>query len=473
MLQSNKKSYTRIDMHIATLEEQRKQILNKQPEIQLTGACKVGEGIIELEESETKRLSRLLTTSKVKKTMFIPASGSGSRMFEFLFEFMSNPTEANRGQVERFLNHIEDFAFFYQFPSDIQQQLRDRTMDIESFVAYILNNKGFGLAHLPKGLVPFHKHGPFLLNPFHEHVLQGLQVSKDMHFHFTIRPSFMEVIRKQLSFLEGMISQSVDVSFSEQNPDTDAFAFDELGSEVRLENGELLRRPSGHGALLQNLESVDADLLFIKNIDNVQHYSRSEVSTNNLQVLGGLLLDLQKKINSMNSSPSIEAIVELNSEYQLFHPDELQKPLDELLRLLDRPIRVCGMVRNEGQPGGGPFWVQDNSGISKQIVEKAQIDMRGEQYRVMIQSTHFNPVMMVCEGRKADGRTIDFDRFKDASKYFVVNKNHQGTPIRFIELPGLWNGSMAHWNTVFVEIPSSTFSPVKTILDLLEPAHLV
>jgi hypothetical protein len=130
------------------------------------------------------------------------------------------------------------------------------------------------------------------------------------------------------------------------------------------------------------------------------------------------------------------------------------------------------MVRNEGQPGGGPFWVRENSGISKQIVEKAQIDMRGEQYRVMIQSTHFNPVMMVCEGRKADGRAIDFDRFKDSTKYFVVNKNHQGTPIRFIELPGLWNGSMANWNTVFVEVPNSTFSPVKTVLDLLDPAHL-
>jgi hypothetical protein len=459
-------------MHIATLEEQRKQILNKQPEIQLTGACKVGEGIIELDDSEAKRLAKLLTASAVKKTMFVPASGSGSRMFEFLFNFITNPTQENRGQVERFLNHIEDFAFFYQFPTAIQQQLRDRTMDIESFVAYILNNKGFGLAHLPKGLVPFHKHGPFLLNPFHEHVLQGLQISKDMQFHFTIRPSFTDIISQQLSFLEGMISQTVGVSFSEQNPDTDAYAFNESGQEVKLEDGSLLRRPSGHGALLQNLEGVSADLLFIKNIDNVQHYIRSEVSISNFQVLGGMLLELQRKIAVISSAPTKEAIQDLNLHYQLFHPEEMLRPLDELVRLLDRPLRICGMVRNEGQPGGGPFWVRENSGISKQIVEKAQIDMRGEQYRVMIQSTHFNPVMMVCEGRKADGRTIDFDRFKDSTKYFVVSKNHQGTPIRFIELPGLWNGSMAHWNTVFVEVPNSTFSPVKTILDLLDPAHL-
>ena len=459
-------------MHIATLEEQRKQIIQKQPEVILAGACRIGEGIIGLEESEVKRLAKVLTNSQVKKTLFVPASGSGSRMFEFLFDFVSNPSESNRGQVERFLNHIEDFAFFYQFPNEIQQQLRDRTMDIESFVAYILNNKGFGLAHLPKGLVPFHKHGPFLLNPFHEHVLQGLRMSKDMQFHFTIRPNFMDIIRKQLAYLEGMTSQQIAVSFSEQDPESDAFAFDDSGNEVRLENGALLRRPSGHGALLQNLENVHSDLLFIKNIDNVQHFSQSASSVTTMQMLGGLLLELQQKIREILLTPSADKIATLNQHYQLFHPDELTRPLEELVALLDRPLRVCGMVRNEGQPGGGPFWVQEKSGVSKQIVEKAQIDMRGEQYRVMIQSTHFNPVVMVCEGKRADGTPIDFDRYKDPSKYFIVHKNHQGQAIQFVELPGLWNGSMAHWNTVFVEIPSTAFSPVKTILDLLDPAHL-
>jgi len=455
-----------------TVEEQHARITHAQPEVHLNSPCKLGEGIISIPEKEAKSLRELFQHSDKSKAFFIPASGSGSRMFEFLFNFIDNPTEETRGQVERFLNHVEDFAFFHQFPLDIQKQLTERTMDIDAFVAYILNDNGMGLAHLPKGLIAFHKHGPFLLNPFHEHILQGLAVTgNSCSFHFTIRAAFQTLIEKRLEHMEGMTGKHLDIAFSEQNHDTDSFAFTPEGELASCENGDPLRRPAGHGALLENLNNLDAEIIFVKNIDNVQHLNHAEEAIETQQLLGGLLLKMQEEIAVLLENPSLEKIRSLNSRFQLFHPDELSKPLAELVQLLKRPVRVCGMVRNEGQPGGGPFWIRENNGISKQIVEKAQISMSGDQYRLMIQSTHFNPVMMVCGGKLSSGEKVDFTNYRDPEKYFIVNKKYRGKSIRFTELPGLWNGSMAHWNSIFVEIPSTTFSPVKTILDLLEAAH--
>jgi hypothetical protein len=329
-----------------------------------------------------------------------------------------------------------------------------------------------GLAHLPKGLIPFHKHGPFILNPFHEHILQGLSVTGgECRFHFTIRSAFQELINERLKHMEGMTGKQLDIAFSEQNPATDAFAFTADGDPALCENGDHLRRPAGHGALLENLNAVDSDIIFIKNIDNVQHLDHASESVHTQQELGGLLLSVQQQIAAVLAEPTLEKITELNEKYQIYHPDELNRPIEALVALLKRPLRVCGMVRNEGLPGGGPFWIEDEHGISKQIVEKAQINSGSDQYRLMIQSTHFNPVMMVCAGRLYTGEKVDFMHYSDPHKYFIVNKKYRGKDIRFTELPGLWNGSMAHWNTIFVEIPSTTFSPVKTILDLLEGSH--
>ena len=455
-----------------TIEEQYFRITHAQPEVHLNAPCKLGEGIVALPQEEAARLRELFLHSPQSKAFFIPASGSGSRMFEFLFNFIDNPTEENRGQVERFLNHVEDFAFFHQFPIEVQRQLTGRTMDIDAFVAYILNDNGMGLAHLPKGLIAFHKHGPFLLNPFHEHILQGLAVcNNECSFHFTIRKTFRSLIEKRLEHMEGMTGKKLDIAFSVQNPETDAYSFTADGEVALCENGEPLKRPAGHGALLENLNSVDADMIFIKNIDNVQHLNHAGEAIETQQLLGGLLLKVQQDIEQVLQQPSFQQIKELNNQYQLFHEEELQKPLDDLIALLKRPLRVCGMVRNEGQPGGGPFWIHENNGISKQIIEKAQISMSADQYRLMIQSTHFNPVMMVCSGKLLSGEKVDFLQYRDNEKYFIVNKNYRGKEIRFTELPGLWNGSMAYWNSVFVEIPSTTFSPVKTVLDLLEAAH--
>lgn len=464
-------------MHRTTFEEQQQRILanasGSHPEVRLVKACTPQDGIVILSDSEKKELESFFLQDESKKTFFTPASGSGSRMFQFLFDFIQEPNETNRSNVERFLNHIEDFAFFYQFPEDIQLQLRNRSMAIDSFVSYILNNKGMGLAHLPKGLIPFHKYGPFILNPFQEHVLQGRKVSpKNTIFHFTVTKKFEGEIDKHLQYLNGMTGMSSDIQFSEQNLETHAFAFNPDGSPALCEDGEQLRRPAGHGALLENLSNLDSELIFIKNIDNVQHLNQSSKSIETQRVLGGLLLRIRKDVNDLLSNWSSDEFVRLNETYQLYDQSFVSTlNSSEQQALLKRPFRICGMVRNEGQPGGGPFWINDNGVISKQIIEKAQISTSSDQFRVMIQSTHFNPVMLVCQGKNSDGSAIDFEQFRDNEKYFVVQKKYQGKEIAFTELPGLWNGSMEHWNSVFVEIPSDTFSPVKTILDLLDAAH--
>ncbi|MDR0803001.1 MAG: DUF4301 family protein [Fluviicola sp.] len=443
-----------------------------QPALHLVSACKINEGIIALSEDKIDELAQSLYQSDKKITFFIPASGSGSRMFHFLFEFLDNPNESNSGYVERFLTHIEDFAFFYQFPVSVQKALRNRSMDLDAFVSFILNNKGYGLAHLPKGLIPFHKNGPFLLCPIQEHVVQGQLLNQNTcSFHFTVQPKFQEYTQRQLEFLEGMTSRKFDVGFSVQNPDTNAIAFDDDFQPVVSSDGDILTRPAGHGALLENLNHVDADMIFVKNIDNIQHYNHSEMAVRTQRMLGGLFLEIQDEVNRLLENFSEDAWKAFNKRYQLFHDSVNDLPQSEKMLLLNRPLRVCGMVRNEGQPGGGPFWVENNGEITKQIVEKAQINPKNDQLRVMVQSSHFNPVMMVCQGKNSDGSKIDLNEYKDDNAYFKVTKSNKGQIIHFVELPGLWNGSMAKWNTVFVEIPSETFSPVKSILDLLDKSH--
>ena len=273
--------------------------------------------------------------------------------------------------------------------------------------------------------------------------------------------------------IQGLTGQVYNIEFSEQDKASNAIAF-KLDGEVCInEKNEILERPAGHGALLSNLNEIDSDLIFIKNIDNVQHISKSKETSDTWKFLGGILLEFKREASKVFENPSLDGIITLNKKYQIYNEELLNRlSMNELLELLNRPVRVCGMVRNEGQPGGGPFWINDNGIISKQIVEKAQITMRGEQYRLMVQSNFFNPVMIVVSCKDLKNNKLDLENYKDDSKFFVVKKKYKGQDIRFIELPGLWNGSMANWNSLFVEIPSDTFSPVKTVLDLLDSAHL-
>jgi hypothetical protein len=456
------------------IEKQKKQVFDTEPTIKLVSACKIGNGIINIPLQRRQELIQFFEDSNKNAHFFIPASGSGSRMFQFLYDFIVSPNDENRGLMERFLNHIHEFSFYSLFSEELKQKISSYDLDLEWFVNQLLSGEAFRFGEIPKGLVPFHKIGPFVLNPFQEQILQGIRVSAEKSsFHFTVKHDFLSTIEDSIQSALKLSGHQVDVQFSVQDPNSDAIAFDPTSQEPYLiESGDVLTRPAGHGALLQNLNQIDSDIIFIRNIDNVQHFSKSHESVDTWKFLGGIAFSFQEDLKSLKTNPTMEGFEALNKSYQIL-PDEelLNLGIEKLVRIFDLPIRVCGMVRNEGQPGGGPFWIESDGEISKQIVEKAHVDTRGNQYRILAQSTHFNPVMIAAITRDLDGNKLDLNKFSDERKFFIVDKKFKGNDIRFRELPGLWNGSMAYWNTIFVEIPSHTFTPVKTVLDLLDSAH--
>lgn len=456
------------------IELQRKLVFSANPVLKIVAPATIGNGILSFSDDEIQQFESYFKKAEKKICFFIPASGSGSRMFEFLYEFLSDPNESNRAQVERFLNKLQSFAFFRQLPLEKQKEFEDFQISLREMISFLLNNDGMGYGELPKGLIPFHVLEPFILNPFQEHIIQGSRLdSKETAFHFTIQSQFTNHFNEVVVQLQSLMGTCFEVTYSEQNKETDSFAFDEAGSLVKNTDCSFLRRPAGHGALIENLQAITSELVFVKNIDNVQHYSKSQKSQQIWNALGGMLLTIKKELSEIRVEPTIDKINTLNEKFDLFSDSEMMtvQSNQDVLNFINRPIRVCGMVRNEGQPGGGPFFVEDNGIIRKQIVEKAQISSSIDQMDQMLISTHFNPVMMVLSYQQEDGTNFNLNDFADHSKYFIVHKKQQGKNIRFMELPGLWNGAMANWITVFVEIPNETFSPVKTVLDLLNPSH--
>lgn len=462
-----------MEMNTSYLESQSAKVFGEQPEVKLVAPCKMGDGIIHFLQVQRDNLIKKFEQAGVQSTFFIPASGSGSRMFHFLFEFLERPNEENRSQVERFLNNMEDFAFFQKIPLEIREKLKSHDVNLDEFVDYLLNKEGMSFGDLPKGLIPFHKIGPFVLNPFQEQILQGIKVNEgNSSFHYSIKPEHENAIKSGIESTEQLSGGKYDVSFSVQNEATNSIAFDEQKQPIKNSDGQILARPAGHGALLENLNSISGDIIFIKNIDNIQHFGKSNLAIETWKYLGGVAIWFEAEKNKIMQNPSIEGIIELNKHFQFIADSEIEKlKVEDIFKILNKPFRVCGMVRNEGQPGGGPFWVEENGEVTKQIVEKSQISMRGEQYRLMVQSTYFNPVMIAAVNKDMDGKPFNLLEFRNEKKYFVVKKNYKGQDIFFSELPGLWNGSMAYWNSIFVEIPSETFSPVKTVLDLLDHSH--
>ena len=458
---------------LSKIEEQKAKVIGNHPEVVLVSPCKLDEGILQFTAQEQVNLVNIFEKEKFSSCFFIPASGSGSRMFQFLFDFLETPDEANRSSVEKFLNHISEFAFFQQLPVETRNKLKEFDVDLEAFVSFLLKEDGMGYGDLPKGLIPFHKNEPFILNPFQEHILQGVRVKEEnVSFHFTVQSRYESAIKKVISQIQGLTGQHYEVSFSDQDVDSDSFAFTNDGEPFTLENGQVLNRPAGHGALLENINKINCDYVFIKNIDNVQHFLKSDSSITTWKLLGGVLIDYKKEAKKLYDNPSIEGLKKLNERFQLFNEKMIENlNNEEIKEILNRPTRACGMVRNDGQPGGGPFWVDDNGIISKQIIEKSQITMKGKQYSLMVQSTYFNPVMIVLSTQDLNGNKFDLQNYKDDSKFFIVRKKYKGQDVQFIELPGLWNGSMSNWNSLFIEIPTETFSPVKTVLDLLNDDH--
>ena len=465
-----------------SIQEQKEKLFKGNPTIELLGSCRIDNGIGKLTEESKKMAIRYFEKRRHELSIhfFIPSSGSGSRMFGSAYEFLNNskPSENSIEFVENLINSIDTFAFYNKLSQERKDELQRGTIEIEPFLRHLLLPEGFNYGNRPKGLIPFHRYGKFVINPFQEHILQGAEVGGEKsHFHFTINDRFKADIQHSIKILREITGIDFYFDFSIQSEDSNAIAFDENGDPVHDADGNLVSRPSGHGALIDNLNDIHSDLIFLRNIDNIQHQDHAENSVNYRKMLAGILLDFQERIFTIlrlidSNAEYYELAKTLNDDFDMkLSENDLKNP-DTLYGHLNRPIRICGMVKNEGQPGGGPFWVNNHEGrATRQIVEKSQISGKHEQLNMLIKSTHFNPVEIICAPKDYKGNKFDLTSFRDQEKYFIVHKNHKGSPVQFIEQPGLWNGGMFHWNTLFYEIDSGCFSPVKTVLDLLKPLH--
>lgn len=469
-----------------TIEEkiaiQKEKIEKGNPKIELVASCRINNGIEKITPKiESDALTYFENTKEsIDITFFVPASGSGSRMFGSAYAFLNNenPSESTIEFIEHLINSVEEFAFYNKLPIPVKQELKSGSIEIEKFLKLILHEEGFNFGNRPKGLIPFHRYGNFIINPFQEHVLQGTKVAGEQSkFHFTINSKFEEEIRHSIKILREMTGIDFSFEFSVQDEDTNSVAFTASNEVFKDENGNPITRPAGHGVLLDNLNRIKSDLILIRNIDNIQHQNKSEFSTKTRKILSGILLDFQNTcfevLNAIEEGkPFKQQLKQLNDKFQLNIKESDWSNEEKVKSILNRPYRICGMVKNEGQPGGGPFWVKNEQGdIQRQIVEKSQISTRPSQLNMLIKSTHFNPVEIICAPKNYKGEYFDLMDFKEDLQYFIVQKTQKGENVQFIEQPGLWNGGMANWNTIFYEIDSQCFSPVKTILDLLKPMH--
>ena len=467
------------------LEQQKANLLSGNPTIKLVKPCRIDDGILKIHPSTENTLVNEFekTKDQLDITFFVPASGSGSRMFDSLYDFLGsagNLKPTTYEAIEKLLNRFQDFALYNLLPRHIKQQLKDGSVNIKELVEFLLSENDLNLGNLPKGLIPFHRYGKFIINPFQEHIVQGAKIGGDnSSFHFTINRDFEEKINRNFFILKEITGIDFNYTFSEQDKTTDAFTFNKKGEPIKNKDGQHLMRPAGHGALLKNLDSIQADLIFIKNIDNIQHYTKAQESIKTKKVLGAQMIRFQKSVHKIleaidqNSSQTERLIAELNDEFQLQLTNTAMADRQNIYEFLNRPIRICGMVLNEGQIGGGPFWVEDKtSKVSKQIIEKSQIEPKETIDSLFLRATHFNPVEVICAVKDYKGNKFNLLKYSNNNHYFLVSKKHEGEHINYIEKPGLWNGGMYNWLTLFYEISADCFSPVKSFTDLLNPLHI-
>ncbi len=504
------KLYNR-EVSLEVLEGQFKILRNGLPKINLDRPALINDGILSFSLEEAKYYSNYFDEKKqgVKLEKFVPASGAASRMFKFLNEFI-NDYKLGEESINAYINRTKDkdlpvFLFAKEklpFYNDIVEVVKKTIFDYESldkdikdyqFVKFMLDSNYFDFANKPKGVLPFHLYGKQSVTAIEEHLYEclGYAVSKgNSHLHFTVseehQDSFERIVNVAKPKIEADSTVKIEVKYSYQNKSTDVVAVDLEGNPFRDKDDQIVFRPGGHGALIENLNQLNADIVFIKNIDNVIQ-NQLEVVSLYKKALAGVLMSYQSCIfnflklldEESISKETIDEIVAFIKEklsislIEDFSKYTKESKVEYLQNILNRPVRVCGMVKNEGEPGGGPFWVTDRKGNTfLQIIEASQVDVKDErQMQIMSSSTHFNPVDLVCGLKNYKHQKFDLTQFVDKNTGFIVEKNKNGKPYKAFELPGLWNGAMAKWLTLFVEVPLITFNPVKTVNDLLKPAH--
>ncbi len=462
-------------LSVAEVEKQIDNFRNGFPSLPVIRAASGGDGVRQLSEEELRSAEELYMSraKEIKTIKFVPASGAATRMFKELFEYVND--DKRTPGIDKLITNLEKFAFFAELAKYLKPQIDDKDV-----VRNIIID-GLGYGSKPKGLVTFHAYKEGARKPVEEHLVEAALYASNGEraaIHFTVSPEhkagFLSLLEERQSHYEKKYGIKYDVSFSEQSPATDTIAVNPDNTPFRNEDGSLLFRPAGHGALIDNLDKLDADIIFVKNIDNVTTDERKPDTITYKRVLAGELLRLQER--SFELLRALERGEDRYEEAKTFLRNELccklpEKASHDLIKeSLDRPIRVCGMVKNEGEPGGGPFWVGDDKGREQlQIAESSQIAK--EDMHLMKEATHFNPVDLVCGVKRYNGTKYDLKQYTDPKTGFISSKSAGGRELRAQELPGLWNGAMANWNTIFVEVPISTFSPVKVVQDLLRPEH--
>ena len=471
----------------------------------------IDNGILQLSEKEIEAKLLFFENNKhsLKLLKFVPASGAASRMFKFLISFVEEydfNVESLQAFLERkkdnelhlFISSIEKFPFFEAINTQLKSEFSNFEMlsgDQKNFyfVKFLLSTDYLNYANKPKGILPFHKYELNTVTPVEEHIQECVSYAGgngNSQLHFTVsevhQQQFEEIIDSVKSEIEATSNISILVSYSYQNERTDTLAVDSENNLLRDDSGQLIFRPGGHGSLIENLNALDADIIFIKNIDNVIYGNNEQIALYK-KALAGILIELQQRLFSYLKE--LETVIltdqklteiETFLEEKLFtkvayHNDNvnLETKTECLKKALNKPLRVCGMVKNEGEAGGGPFWVRNSTGeISLQIVESSQVHLENEQQKkILTAATHFNPVDLVCGIKNYKNERLNLEDFIDVDSGFIVDKTVLGKKIKGYELPGLWNGAMCNWLTVFVEVPLITFNPVKTVNDLLKPTH--
>ena len=485
------------------IEEQLKSFKSGFPYLIIRSSASVGNGIIRVNETELQTYLNewgkyLTTNARVLK--FVPASGAASRMFKDLFSFLEGDSDLPvTGFEKKFFDDIEKFAFYDDLNAVCKKNTGKNIPELKKansyreIVANLLLEKGLNYGALPKGLLKFHSYKDDKRTPLLEHLVEGAvyasTISGNVNIHFTVskehRQLFEKHLGENLSKYEKRFGVKYNVSFSEQKPSTDTIAADADNNPFR-EEGELVFRPGGHGALIENLNDLDADIIFIKNIDNVVPDALKDTTITYKKLIAGVLVHFQqqafaylKELENEKISDAKLTIIAQFCEKKLNNHNENIKSLsggclrEYLIGKLNRPIRVCGMVKNVGEPGGGPFLTVNSDGtVSPQILESSQIDMNNTADKEKMQnSTHFNPVDLVCGVKDYKGRKLDLLKYVDKNTGFISSKSKNGKELKALELPGLWNGAMSDWNSIFVEVPIETFNPVKTVNDLLRKEH--